>query len=121
MPLSDEYRDNIKGEVADLRNSAGRMGSAINGAAFIEAGVEPHRVGASDIASSGWSEEDRPYSPKGAQGVAVRTLVELARRLARLTTGLLKKMSPRQRHDLIEISATMSGEPLHRGNQLRDQ
>ena len=30
----------------------------------------------------GWSDEDRPYSPKGAQGVAVRTLVELARRLA---------------------------------------
>jgi leucyl aminopeptidase len=83
MPLSDEYRDNMKGEVADLRNSAGRMGSAINGAAFIEAGVEPSTEWAHlDIASSGWSDEDRPYSPKGAQGVAVRTLVELARRLA---------------------------------------
>jgi leucyl aminopeptidase len=83
MPLSDEYRDNMKGEVADLRNSAGRLGSAINGAAFIEAGLEPSTEWAHlDIASSGWSEEERPYSPKGAQGVAVRTLVELARRLA---------------------------------------
>jgi leucyl aminopeptidase len=33
MPVVDEYRDNIKGEVADLRNSAGRMGSAITGRA----------------------------------------------------------------------------------------
>ena len=79
MPISDEYREEVKGEVADLRNSAGRLGSAIKGAVFIEAGLEPSTEWAHlDIASSAWSDEDRPYSPKGAQGVAVRTLVELA-------------------------------------------
>ena len=83
MPVADEYRDTMKGEVADLRNSAGRLGSAINGAVFIEAGLEPSTEWAHlDIASTAWYEEDRPFSPKGPQGVAVRTLVELARRLA---------------------------------------
>jgi leucyl aminopeptidase len=83
MPIAQEYRDVMKGEVADLRNSAGRYGSAINGAVFIEAGLEPATEWVHlDIAGSGWADEDRPYSPKGAQGTAVRTLVELARRLS---------------------------------------
>jgi leucyl aminopeptidase len=84
MPIADEYRDNMKGEVADLRNSAGRLGSAINGAVFIEAGLEQSTEWAHlDIASTAWYEEDRPFSPKGPQGVAVRTLIELAARLVR--------------------------------------
>jgi leucyl aminopeptidase len=83
MPLSDEYRDEIKSDVADLRNSAGRLGSAIKGAAFIEAGVQPETEWAHlDIAGSAWFEEDRPFSPKGPQGSSVRTLVALAARLA---------------------------------------
>ncbi|MDP8903934.1 MAG: leucyl aminopeptidase [Chloroflexota bacterium] len=84
MPLADEYRDEMKSDVADLRNSAGRMGSAIKGAAFIEAGVDPDVEWAHlDIAGSAWFEEDRPFSPKGPQGAPVRTLIELARRLSR--------------------------------------
>jgi leucyl aminopeptidase len=84
MPISDEYRDDVKGEVADLRNSAGKLGSAIKGAVFIEAGLEPSTEWAHlDIASTAWYEEDRPFSPKGPQGTAVRTLIELASRLAR--------------------------------------
>jgi len=84
MPVADEYRDNVKGEVADLRNSAGRLGSAINGAVFIEAGLEQSTEWAHlDIASTAWYEEDRAFSPKGPQGAAVRTLIELAARLGR--------------------------------------
>ena len=83
MPLSDEYRDEVKSEVADLRNSAGRLGSAIKGAAFIEAGVDPEVEWAHlDIASTAWADDDRPFSPKGPQGAAVRTLVALAERIA---------------------------------------
>ena len=37
MPLTDEYRDAVKGEVADIRNSTGaRTGGAITAAAFLE-------------------------------------------------------------------------------------
>ena len=83
MPLSVEYRDEVKGEVADLRNSAGREGGAIKAAAFLEAVVEPGTQWAHlDIASVDWSDRERPYAPRGPQGPSVRTLVALAVELA---------------------------------------
>jgi leucyl aminopeptidase len=85
MPLSDEYRDDMKGEVADLKNSSSRYGSAIKGAAFVDAVVEEGAEWAHlDIAGSAWFDEEKPFTPKGPQGASVRTLVELA---ARLTGG----------------------------------
>jgi leucyl aminopeptidase len=83
MPLSDEYRDDVKSDIADIKNSAGRHGGAIYGAAFIDAVVNPETEWAHlDIASTAWFEEDRPFSPKGPQGPSVRTLVELADSIA---------------------------------------
>jgi leucyl aminopeptidase len=83
MPLSDEYRDDMKSEIADLKNSGGRQGGAILGAAFIDAAVEEDTEWAHlDIASTAWFEEERPFSPKGPQGPAVRTLVQLAASIA---------------------------------------
>jgi leucyl aminopeptidase len=83
MPLTQEYRDEIKGEVADIRNSAGREGGAIKAAAFLEAAVEDGTEWAHlDIASVDWSDRDRAYAPRGPQGPAVRALVALAESLA---------------------------------------
>jgi leucyl aminopeptidase len=83
MPLTDEYRDEIKGEVADIRNSAGREGGAIKAAAFLDSAVEDGTEWAHlDIAGTFWFERDRPHAPKGPQGPVVRTLVALAERLA---------------------------------------
>ncbi|HET8569576.1 MAG TPA: leucyl aminopeptidase [Candidatus Limnocylindria bacterium] len=83
MPLTDEYRDEIKSEIADITNSAGREGGASKGAAFIEAGVEKGVEWVHlDIASQAWSDKDRPHSPKGPQGPGVRTLVALAEHYA---------------------------------------
>ena len=84
MPLTAEYRDEIKGEVADIRNSAGREGGAIKAAAFLEAAVEDGTEWAHlDIAGVDWSDRDRAYAPRGLQGPSVRTLVALAESLAR--------------------------------------
>ena len=84
MPLTAEYRDEIKGEVADIRNSAGREGGAIKAAAFLEAAVEDGTEWAHlDIAGVDWSDRDRPYAPRGPQGPSVRTLVALAGSLAK--------------------------------------
>jgi leucyl aminopeptidase len=86
MPLSDEYRDDMKGEVADLKNSSSRWGSAIKGAAFVEAVVEADTEWAHlDIAGSAWFDEEQPFTPKGSQGVSVRTLVALADSIADAT------------------------------------
>jgi len=79
MPLTDEYREEIRSDIADIRNSAGKYGGASKAAAFldavVEAGVEWAHL---DIASQDWSERDQPHSPKGPQGPGVRTLVALA-------------------------------------------
>jgi leucyl aminopeptidase len=84
MPLTDEYRDEVKGEVADIRNSTGsRTGGAITAAAFLESSVEDGTEWAHlDIAGTFWFERDRPHAPKGPQGPAVRTLIALAERFA---------------------------------------
>jgi leucyl aminopeptidase len=78
MPIFDDYKDLFKSEIADFANTGGRAGGAITGALFIKefAGDLPwvHM----DIAGTAWSEEAKPYQPKGATGVGVRTLAELA-------------------------------------------
>ncbi len=79
MPLTDEYRDQIKSDVADLKNTGGRQGGAITAAAFLDSAVEEGTEWAHlDIAGTFWSDTDRPPSPKGPQGPAVRTLIALA-------------------------------------------
>ncbi|HYI21830.1 MAG TPA: leucyl aminopeptidase [Candidatus Limnocylindrales bacterium] len=83
MPLADEHRDEVKSDVADLRNSAGRLGGAILGAAFIDAVIDEDTNWAHlDIAATAWAEEDRTYSPKGPQAPTIRTIVELAAKIA---------------------------------------
>jgi len=83
MPLTDEYRDEIESDIADIVNSAGREGGAIKAAAFLDAVVERGTQWAHlDIASTYWSDKDRPQAPKGPQGPAVRTLIALAQRFA---------------------------------------
>jgi len=78
MPVFDDYRDLLKSEIADFTNTGGRAGGAISAALFIKefAGDLPwvHM----DIAGTAWAEEAKPYQPKGATGVGVRTLAELA-------------------------------------------
>jgi leucyl aminopeptidase len=78
MPVFDDYREQLKSEIADFTNTGGRPAGAITGALFIKefAGNLPwvHM----DIAGTAWADEAKPYQPKGATGVAVRTLAELA-------------------------------------------
>jgi leucyl aminopeptidase len=78
MPVFADYMELLKSEIADFTNTGGRAGGAITGALFVKefAGGLPwvHM----DIAGTAWAEESKPYQPKGATGVAVRTLAELA-------------------------------------------
>lgn len=84
MPLTDEYRNEIKSDIADITNSAGRDGGAIKAAAFLDAAVEDGTEWAHlDIAGTYWSDKDRSHAPKGPQGPSVRTLIALAERYAR--------------------------------------
>ena len=78
LPLYDEYCEQLKSEIADLINAAGRGAGAITAASFLKEFITGDRPWAHlDIAGTAWSEERKAYQPKGATGSAVRTLIEL--------------------------------------------
>ncbi len=83
MPMYEEYKEQNKSDVADIKNTGGRYGGAITAAQFLAefAGDTPwvHL----DIAGTNMSEKERKYLVKGATGVPVRTLVNLVLSLAK--------------------------------------
>jgi leucyl aminopeptidase len=76
LPLWDEYQDQIKSDVADMKNVGGRGAGAITAAAFLQKFVDGYPWAHLDIAGTSWNDEPRPYAPKGATGVGVRLLVQ---------------------------------------------
>lgn len=78
LPLWDEYRDAMKSDIADLKNTGGRYGGAITAAGFLAAFVGDYPWAHLDIAGTAWVEKpSRAYQARGATGVGVRLLVEL--------------------------------------------
>ena len=79
MPLYDEYKEDIKSEMAEVKNSGGRFGGVGTSAKFIEHFTEGYPWAHLDIAYMAWAESgSNPMIPKGAVGYGVRLLVELA-------------------------------------------
>jgi leucyl aminopeptidase len=79
MPMDDEYRDMVKGTIADIQNiSNSKGGGAITGAMFIREFVDDVPWVHLDIAGTAWYDDAKPWMAKGATGVGVRTLVDLA-------------------------------------------
>ena len=80
LPCTDDYRDHIKSEIADIMNTGkNRYGGSISGAMFLKefAGETPwvHL----DIANCAWNEEKKPWLAYGPSGVALRSIVEWVR------------------------------------------
>ena len=78
LPLFDEYKDQIKSDIADLMNTGGRAAGSITAAMFLKEFVGDVPWAHLDIAGTAWADEAKPYLPKGPSGVAVRTLAMLA-------------------------------------------
>ena len=76
LPTWDEYKEGLKSDIADLKSTGGRGGGAITAALFIGEFVEGKPWIHLDIAGSAMTESDGPYTPKGATGVMVRSLVQ---------------------------------------------
>lgn len=77
MPMSDDYKELIKSDVADMKNSGGRYGGAITGAKFLEEFVDKKPWVHLDIAGTSDTDKDKGCLCKGATGTPVRTLVYL--------------------------------------------
>ncbi len=82
LPVDDEYKENIRSNIADIVNSGGRWGGAVNAAMFLKEFAEDTPWLHLDIAGTAWMEENKPWIAKGPSGIAVRSLVEFAREFA---------------------------------------
>ena len=83
LPLLAEYRDLLRSEWADLKNSAGRWGSLPASAAFLARFVpEKARWAHLDIAGVAYIPRSRNGLPPGATGFGVRLLMALLDELA---------------------------------------
>ena len=78
MPLYDEYAEQLRSEVADMMNSGGRPAGSCTAAMFLKEFAGGLPWAHLDIAGTAWADEAKPWQIKGATGVAVRTLAELA-------------------------------------------
>ncbi|MBN1886642.1 MAG: leucyl aminopeptidase [Thermoflexales bacterium] len=78
MPLFPDYRDSLKSEVADLKNTGSRYGGVGASAIFLKEFTD-YTWAHLDIAGMVLLEDKQTGSPQGATGFGVRTLVEFAR------------------------------------------
>jgi leucyl aminopeptidase len=79
MPLGEEYAEQIKSDIADIKNTGGRHGGASTAAEFLHTFAEDTPWIHLDIAGMAWIEDSRPYIAKGPSGVAVRSILEWVR------------------------------------------
>jgi leucyl aminopeptidase len=82
LPIDDEYKENIKSTIADMVNSGGRWGGAINAAMFLKEFAEDTPWIHLDIAGTAWMEDQKPWIAKGPSGIALRSLVEFVKGFA---------------------------------------
>ncbi len=78
LPAEDDYRDMIKSDIADIKNTGGRWGGAVTAAMFLKEFVGDTPWMHLDIAGVAWMEDNKPWIAKGPSGVPVRSLVEFA-------------------------------------------
>ncbi len=82
LPMFDEYKELIRSDVADMKNSGGRQAGSISAAFLLKEFVDGAAWAHLDIAGTSTSEKASGYLVKGATGAPARTLAQLAVNLA---------------------------------------
>ena len=75
LPMDDDYRDMIKSDIADIKNSAGRYAGTITAGWFLREFADDTPWVHLDIAGTAWENERKPHMAKGPTGVAIRSLI----------------------------------------------
>ncbi len=76
LPMYDEYREQLKSDIADIKNIGNRYGGAITAAKFLSEFIDGTPWVHLDIAGTYYSTKEKGYLVKGGTGVPVRTLLE---------------------------------------------
>jgi leucyl aminopeptidase len=80
LPLHEEYFEQIKSDIADLKNIGGPEAGAITAGYFLKEFAEDTPWVHMDIAGVAWMEKEKVGYAPGPTGVPVRILVEFLRR-----------------------------------------
>jgi leucyl aminopeptidase len=75
LPLVEDYEDDIKSGIADIRNIGGGYAGTISAALFLRHFVGKTKWAHLDIAGPAWTDRNLPYLPKGGTGFGIRTLL----------------------------------------------
>jgi len=75
LPLWEDYMELIKSDIADIKNTGGRVGGAITAGKFLEFFTDYPWIHF-DIAGPAWVQKDFHYQTKGGTGFGVRLLVD---------------------------------------------
>jgi leucyl aminopeptidase len=79
LPMFDEYREQIKSDYADIKNSGGRAAGTITAAWFLREFVGEYPWVHLDIAGTAYGDGKLAYLTKGSTGVPTRLFVEWVR------------------------------------------
>jgi leucyl aminopeptidase len=79
LPMWDDYKELIKSDVADIKNSGGRPAGTISAALFLKEFADGYPWVHLDIAGTAYTEADLGTVPRGPTGVPVGTFVEFVR------------------------------------------
>ena len=82
LPNFPEYKEQLKSDIADLKNAGGRMAGTITAGLFIAQFVNDIPWVHIDIAGTADSNRKSGYHVKGGTGVGVRTLIKLAQNMS---------------------------------------
>ncbi|MBN2752204.1 MAG: leucyl aminopeptidase [Rhodospirillaceae bacterium] len=78
LPMGEAYDEQIKSDIADMKNTGGREAGSITAAQFLKRFVKDGTIWAHlDIAGVSWSKKALATAPKGASGFGVRLLERL--------------------------------------------
>lgn len=78
LPMYNEYKEQLKSDVADIKNIGGRYGGgAITAAKFLAEFIDDTPWVHLDIAGTSDSDKEHGYLVKGATGIPARTLLNL--------------------------------------------
>ena len=75
LPLWSDYRKNIDSTLADVKNTGGRYGGAINAGLFLREFVGDVPWAHLDVAGTAFVENANEYWPRGGTGSPARTLI----------------------------------------------
>lgn len=82
MPIHEEYREQLKSEIADIKNHGGRSGGAVTAAIFLQEFVGKTPWAHLDVAGTAYLNEPKRYHGRFGTGIGVRLLTEYLESLA---------------------------------------